>query len=278
MKIIKVNLVIRGLIFLMALNSISQSFAAVPLPTQDLKRLGESAKTVSHQIAIIRQEYESNMYIVRQIQNGGYASAAGALFGKIENGDYDRYGKIYTDTKSAVEDGADASQNMAMKKEQRQKKEAEKAREQSEKLAKAKDAADQAATEIHEQNTQIVKQSAWSKAYNWIKKNGRTSSNAVVDVANGNYGNALKNAGSVAGGDVGTYVSTSGGLYDRGSSTINSVSNGSSIESILNGVGSGISDAANSLEQNNNKNSQENPPSGQTSETSGSSSSKSDKN
>lgn len=82
--------------------------ALIPLPTVDLKRIGESMKNAKTEVDFWKKEIEANLQIVKMIQNGGYSEAAGALFAKVDdktNG-YNRYGEMLTKTKNAMEEGA----------------------------------------------------------------------------------------------------------------------------------------------------------------------------
>ena len=108
MKVFRVNIVVCTLASLL-IYMWSSVCMAYPLPTVDWKRLGDSAKQASQIAKQVQIEVQSNLNIIRQIQNGGYAAAAGELFGKIERGDYDRYGKMYADSKQVLEDGVAAT-------------------------------------------------------------------------------------------------------------------------------------------------------------------------
>ncbi len=67
--------------------------ALIPLPSIDFSRIAENVKKTISQVTEIKAEIDSNIMILREIQNGGYAAAAGMLFSKIERGDYDRLGR-----------------------------------------------------------------------------------------------------------------------------------------------------------------------------------------
>ena len=108
-----------GVLLCLSLILCAENASAFPLPTQDLSRLAQSAKTTKLQIDEIYQEYQSNMHIIKQIQNGGYAAAARELFGKIQNGDYDRYGGMVKNLGVSLETGAANAQAVASKKEKR---------------------------------------------------------------------------------------------------------------------------------------------------------------
>lgn len=86
--------------------------ALIPLPTVDYKRIGESMKNAKTEVDFWKKEIEANLQIVKMIQNGGYAEAAGALFAKIDdkNNGYNRYGELLTKTKDAMEQGVTNTQ------------------------------------------------------------------------------------------------------------------------------------------------------------------------
>ena len=108
MKVFRVKLVVCTLASLL-IYMWSSACMAFPLPTADWKRLGDSAKQAMQIAKQVQIEVQSNMYIIKQIQNGGYAAAAGELFGKIARGDYDRYGQMFADSKQVLKDGAEAT-------------------------------------------------------------------------------------------------------------------------------------------------------------------------
>lgn len=82
--------------------------ALIPLPTVDLKRIGESMKNAKTEVDFWKKEIEANLQIVKMIQNGGYSEAAGALFAKVDdkNSGYNRYGEMLDKTQKAMEQGA----------------------------------------------------------------------------------------------------------------------------------------------------------------------------
>ncbi len=192
-----------GVFLCLSLILYAENAAAFPLPTQDMARLAQSAKTIKLQIDEIYQEYQSNMNIIKQIQNGGYASAARELFGKVQNGEYDRYGGMVKNVGASLETGAANAQAVASKKEKRKEineklaeKELQRKKEEAEK-AQAK------ADQKQKESEGLAKKSAWSKAYSWVKKN---SVSAVDTVSSGV--NTIENGGSIK--DI--YNNTKGSL------------------------------------------------------------------
>ena len=87
---------------------------AFPLLCMDNMNLVQSAKVTMQEIMIIKQEVESNLRIVDEIRNGGFAAAGAMIFDKIQNGDYDRFGKALSNVKSNAESMA---HNVAMREE-----------------------------------------------------------------------------------------------------------------------------------------------------------------
>ena len=181
-----------GVFLCLSLILYAENAAAFPLPTQDMARLAQSAKTTKLQIDEIYQEYQSTMHIIKQIQNGGYAAAAKELFGKIQNGDYDRYGGMVKNLGVSLETGAANAQAVASKKEKR--------KEINEKLAekelqRKKEAAEEAQAKAEQKQKEsegLAKKSAWSKAYSWVKKNSVSAVDAISSGVN-----TLENGGSL---------------------------------------------------------------------------------
>lgn len=179
MSFYRLKFFILSLVSLIVLDSgnVCQAF---PLPTADMKRIASSARTVKLQVDQVRQEIQSNMQIIKMIQNGGYAAAAGALFGKIENGDYERFGTMFGDLKDSVKDGAIATQagfaKGAAKEKAREKYKQAKEKEQKLREERAR-LASQAATG---QAIAISKNNRFNKVYTWVKKYGGTSSEGII--------------------------------------------------------------------------------------------------
>ncbi len=152
---------------------------AFPLPTMDMGRLAQSAKTVKLQIDDIKQEIDSNMHIIKQIQNGGYAAAAKELFGKIQNGEYDRYGSMVSNLGATLGDAAIEAQAAAAKDEERKALNQKLAEREAARKDKEKKAAEAKAAQKQAENVTNAKQSAWKKAFNWVKKYGVTATDVV---------------------------------------------------------------------------------------------------
>lgn len=174
----------------------SHNSMAFPLPTMDMGRLAQSAKTVKLQIDDIKAEIESNMHIIKQIQNGGYAAAAKELFGKVQNGEYDRYGSMVKNLGATLGDAALEAQATAAKDEKRKelnKKLAD--REAARKLEEQRKAEAKAA-EKQAENVKTAKQSAWNKAFNWVKKYGVNATDVVSGTVSAiEEGGTLKDIG-----------------------------------------------------------------------------------
>lgn len=86
------KLMIIALTGMMLTTAPKKAEALIPLPSFDFTRISENVKKTINQVMEIKAEIDSNLMILREIQNGGFAAAAGMLFAKIENGDYDRLG------------------------------------------------------------------------------------------------------------------------------------------------------------------------------------------
>ena len=186
MKVFRINLVVCTLASLL-ICMYSSVCVAYPISTRDWSRLRDSAKQAAEIAKQAYTEVKSNLNIVKQIQNGGYAAAAGELFGKVENGDYDRYGKMFADSKQVLKDGADATK----KKKEEDAKIQEKNQETAE-IAKDNKEAQKQADAVQKVNNEKAKKSKWSQAYNWVKKYGRSTADTAFGTAD-----AIENGGSL---------------------------------------------------------------------------------
>ncbi len=203
MSLCRLKFFILSLVSLIVLNS-ANICLAFPLPTADMKRIANSARTVKLQVDQVKQEIESNLQIIRMIQNGGYAAAAGALFGKIKNGDYERYGAMFGDLKDSVKDNSIATQAGFAKGKAKQKalEKYKKAKEKEQKLRDERARlASQAATG---QAIAISKNNRFNKVYTWVKKYGGTSSEGIIGAKDtiaegGGFKNVVKGLYNTAG-------------------------------------------------------------------------------
>lgn len=62
----------------------------IPLLSYDIPRVAENVQKITTMVMQVKAEVESHIQIIKQIQHGGFGAAAGMLFAKIENGDYER--------------------------------------------------------------------------------------------------------------------------------------------------------------------------------------------
>ena len=112
------KLMIIALTGMMLTTAPKKAEALIPLPSFDFSRISENVKKTINQVMEIKAEIDSNLMILREIQNGGFAAAAGMLFAKIENGDYDRLGGNITGLKESMEvNAAEAQGAVAARKE-----------------------------------------------------------------------------------------------------------------------------------------------------------------
>jgi len=135
--------------------------ALIPLATVDFKRIAKSAEAVQKEISFWKKEIEANLNIVKMIQNGGYAAAAGALFSEQfytdENGKvkFNRYGEVVKDTLKELENTAEQTQyalaNEEKKKEQINEKLKEALEENQQSLYESEAAAEEAKKKYSEQ-------------------------------------------------------------------------------------------------------------------------------
>lgn len=192
MKVFRINWVVCTLASLLICMYSSVCVALTPLSTRDWSRLRDSAKQGAEIAKQAQTEIKSNLNIIKQIQNGGYAAAAGELFGKVENGDYDRYGKMFADSKQVLKDGADATKKKKEEDAKIQEKNQETAAKAAEEIAKDNKEAQKQADAVQKVNNEKAKKSKWSQAYNWVKKYGRSTADTAFGTAD-----AIENGGSL---------------------------------------------------------------------------------
>lgn len=202
-------------VFAIMIISFAGKALAFPLPTGDIKRIGSSVQVAMQQVMQIKQEVESNLNIIKEIQNGGYAAAAGDLFAKIQNGDYDRFGENLTGLKDST---YDATHNAQKVKERKEKQEAERKQKEQEALEKEKIAREKGEKVVEESN-----KSFFGRAYNWIKDNRLATDSALSAYeagTDGNWSNVINDAsvsaGGVVGGGNGNEISALGGIVSAG--------------------------------------------------------------
>lgn len=204
--------------------SVAGKVWAFPLPTADIKRIGSSIQVAMQQVMQIKQEVESNLNIIKEIQNGGYATAAGDLFAKIQNGDYDRFGDNLKGLKNSTYDATHSAQKVKERKEKEEAKRQEKEKEALEKEKAAKEKGEEVAKQSHK--------SFFNRAYSWVKDNRLVTDsalNAVNSAKDGNWSNmvtnAAKGAGGIVGGSDGSEISSLGGIVGAGMDIVNNSNN-----------------------------------------------------
>ena len=200
-----------GLAFMITLASSKAYAFGIPLLSADMKRLIDSARMILQQVMIIKQEIDSNLAIIKEIQNGGFAAAGAMIFEKIQNGDYDRFGNALSTVKNESQDMAANVQAAEIRKDIEKKKLAAGASKEEAKAYAQQETARrlQEAKEAREKARLAAKEArgenAFNKSYDWLKKNsGVTSgaSNALRGVDNGNWGQALAGAANVTGSSI----------------------------------------------------------------------------
>lgn len=210
------------------ITSICGKCMAYPLPTHDMKRIGSSVQVGMQQVTQIKQEIESNMHIIQEIQNGGYAAAAGDLFAKVQNGDYDRFGNNLKGLKDSSYAATHSAQAVEERKIKQQAERERKEKENLEKNAKAAEKGAEVAAETHKK----ANESFFGRAYNWVKNNRSVTGSALnaVDAAkNNNLSGILEqgsiSAGGIVGGTNGSDISSLGGVVSAGVDIVNGSGN-----------------------------------------------------
>ncbi len=84
------KLMIMTLAAVMIVTTAKPANALIPLPSLDFGRISGTITKTMNQVMEIKNEIMSNYEIIQDLQRGGYGAAAGKLFAKVENGDYDR--------------------------------------------------------------------------------------------------------------------------------------------------------------------------------------------
>lgn len=249
----KIKIVASTALVITLISSKAYAFG-IPLLSADLQRLISSIKVTMNEIMIIKQEVESNMRIIKEIKNGGFAAAGAMIFEKIQSGDYDRFGQALTNVKS---EGQDMSANIKARKDLKAREEELRKQGMSEKEAQLQ-AQEEMRKELEQERIKRMQaaegrkmirgENAGQKAYNWLKSNeaftGGTSS-ALRGVANGNVGQIVGGSLGATGGAVGN--NTVGNILGSSSTgagrAVNSAVNGDIggvIGNISAGAGAGI--------------------------------------
>lgn len=241
------KLLILALAGLMITGSCNKSWA-FPLPTLDIKRIAEEVKKNINMVKEIKNEIDSNMHIIREIQHGGFGAAAGQLFAKIQNGDYDRFGAnikgLGQNLKSAAKKDSDAAAKKAKNKEKAQQEADAAAAEKRDKNIQA----EAAAQELTEQNLKKRKENAFQKAYNWLKNNKGATDAATNTIRAAEQGDWTGMAGAVGQGigAVGGSGTDDKNVWDHISDGVQSGSNAtqSALDGnwgdVVNSVGQGV--------------------------------------
>lgn len=213
---------------------------AFPLLCSDPSRLASSYRVMSQEVAIIKQEIESNLNIIKEIQNGGFAAAGAAIFGKIQNGDYDRFGKSVNALERQSKELTMSQEELdKARAEEQKKREAEMERMKQENIEKQQQAERMQALRSAEERAKEEAKSQrgdniFSSAYNWLKNN-QSFTQGVQDtlngVANGDVGDILSGSFGAAGGATGNSYLDS--LGDIASGAADSLGNGGSFKDVL---------------------------------------------
>ena len=91
---------------------------AFPVWHEDFMRIAENVFVMLQQVQEIKNEIESNLSLIKEIQQGGYAAAANDLFANLKGDVYDRFGKNLDTLESRIKSSAEESINLARDKTQ----------------------------------------------------------------------------------------------------------------------------------------------------------------
>lgn len=221
---------------------LSSGAHAFPLLCSDPSRLAAAFQQNMHEVQMLKQEIESNLLIIKQIQNGGYAAAGAMLFGKIQNGDYDRFGKSLSTLR-------DNSQSMVQNVKDRK---AVSEREQElieqgldARLAQAKARQEAAEREAKRQAAKAQRgNNVFQSSFEWLERNRVAGSveGALRGVDSGNRNQILDGifgaVGNTAGNDS-VLGKASGALGDLTEGTLNSIEKGGNVLDVVEDVVNG---------------------------------------
>ena len=161
----------------------------------DIQRVGSAIMNGLQQGLQIKNEIDSNIAMIKEAQSRGYAQAAQDLFGKVKNGEFDRFGENL----KGLQDNAFNATHSAQAVEQHKAKEEEDRKAKMEQMLKKEEEARKSAESSSEaaHSAAKAKEPFWKKTYNWLKdkhsatdgKNNANSSdetNAAQNTAGGN--------------------------------------------------------------------------------------------
>ena len=204
---------------------------AFPLVWSDVERLGTEVLNGIQQVSQIKNEIDSNMALIKEAQERGYAAAANDLIGKIQNGDLDRFGNELGglgDTAFNATHGAKAVQERNAQREEAAKKAAENA--------------------ANGENNEVF----GKKIYNWLKDNRSTTDagfNTFNNIQNGDVASALRNATGGAESALGDNVQGLGTIGSMGGAATDIINNSGNVgEAVANTANNGeLRGAVNSI-------------------------------
>lgn len=170
----------------------------------DIERVGSAILNGLQQGLQIKNEFDSYMAMAKEAQERGYAQTAQDLFGKMQNGDFDRFGDELAGLR---ESALDATQSAQAVEERKAKEEADRKAQMEAQLRAEEAARKEAEGESKAAHSKAkAKEPFWKKTYNWLKNNSSTTDagfNTLDNIKNGDAVNAVRNAADGAGGVVG---------------------------------------------------------------------------
>ena len=192
----------------------------------DIQRVGSAIMNGLQQGLQIKNEIDSNIAMIKEAQSRGYAQAAQDLFGKVKNGDFDRFGENL----KGLQDNAFEATHSAQDVEQRKAKEEEDRKAEMEKMLRKEEEARKAAEGSSDaaHSAAKAKEPFWKKTYNWLKNNrsaAEAGANALNSAKSGDVANTVRNAaggaGSVVGGENGQGIGMLGNMVGDGTNAVN---------------------------------------------------------
>lgn len=192
----------------------------------DIQRVGSAIMNGLQQGLQIKNEIDSNIAMIKEAQSRGYAQAAQDLFGKVKNGEFDRFGENL----KGLQNNAFEATHSAQEVEERKAKEEKDRKAEMEKMLRKEEetrkAAENSSDAAHSEAK--AKEPFWKKTFNWLKNNSSAAevgANAVKSAQSDDVAGTLRNdaggAGSLVGGENGQGIGMPGNMAADGTNAVN---------------------------------------------------------
>lgn len=146
---------------------------AYPLVWSDIQRIGTSVLNSIMQELQIKNEFDSNMALIKEIQERGYGAAADDLFNDLKSDISDEFGNVVSDVKKEAQTAAKDLQKLA---EDKAKAKLNNLLKKEKKLQDAEAAGNGQATS----DDASADEAFYDKSYNWLKNNRAETPDATT--------------------------------------------------------------------------------------------------